>query len=54
MNLRLHAFEQASRSNGPALRAVIWSDFTSIPGCEVILHTNGSLTVTGIMLIGNK
>jgi anaerobic ribonucleoside-triphosphate reductase activating protein len=35
MRLRLHAFEPASRSNGPGLRAVLWLQGCTIgcPGC---------------------
>lgn len=35
MNLRLHAFEPASRANGPGLRAVVWVQGCSLncPGC---------------------
>ena len=35
MKLRLHAFEPASRSNGPGLRAVVWFQGCTLrcPGC---------------------
>lgn len=35
MNLRLHAFEPASRANGPGLRAVVWFQGCTLgcPGC---------------------
>ncbi|MBI3267543.1 MAG: radical SAM protein [Planctomycetes bacterium] len=35
MNLRLHAFDPASRANGPGLRAVVWFQGCSLacPGC---------------------
>ncbi|HNR32444.1 MAG TPA: 4Fe-4S single cluster domain-containing protein [Candidatus Hydrogenedentes bacterium] len=35
MNMRLHAFEPASRSNGPGLRAVVWFQGCTLacPGC---------------------
>lgn len=35
MNLRLHAFEPASRANGPGLRAVVWVQGCTLncPGC---------------------
>ncbi len=35
MNFRLHAFEAASRSNGPGLRAVVWFQGCTLrcPGC---------------------
>lgn len=35
MNMQLHAFEPASRSNGPGLRAVVWFQGCTLgcPGC---------------------
>lgn len=35
MNIRLHAFEHASRANGPGLRAVVWFQGCTLrcPGC---------------------
>ncbi|MFH1265139.1 MAG: 4Fe-4S single cluster domain-containing protein, partial [Planctomycetota bacterium] len=35
MKIRLHAFEPASRANGPGLRAVVWFQGCTLrcPGC---------------------
>ena len=51
MQIRIHAYEPASRANGPGLRAVIWVQGCTIgcPGCfnpETHSTSGGALTVT--------
>ncbi|MBI4765679.1 MAG: hypothetical protein HY787_13915 [Deltaproteobacteria bacterium] len=55
MNLRLHSLLGSANQKIHLLTERYRpSDFTSIPGCEVILHTDGSLAITGVRPLVNK